>query len=280
MHNPTMQAMGLDWNYLAFEVHPDNLKEVLLGAMRMGFVGMNLTVPHKLLAFDMMDELDPSAKRWGAVNTVRFEGESADGEWKPLWQLESHGCSRTRMHGFNTDADAVVRAIREDLTLDLKGRSVILLGAGGAGRVAALKLADEKVANLFLVNRTVEKCEEIKKFIDQNYKGIHTSVGYPKSNQRIDLIINATSLGLKESDPLPFDASQVDFGQIENAYDMIYQPPETPFLKTAKEQGCQIANGLGMLLYQGVTALEIWSQQKAPVGVMKDALHQHVYPSS
>lgn len=277
MHNPAMEDMGLDWNYLAFEVPPNQLKEVLNGAKHMGFVGMNLTVPHKLLALDMMDHLDASAKRWGAVNTVRFEGKSSGGNWVPVWQLNSNEFSETRMIGYNTDANAVIRAIKEDLSIELNGKSVILLGAGGAGRVAALKLADEKVADLYLVNRTVEKCHELKEFIDHNYQGIHTNVGYPGKNSNIDLIINATSLGLKPNDSLPFDQTAIDFSKIRYAFDMIYQQPETPFLKLAKEHGCQIANGLGMLLYQGVAALEIWSQQKVPVDVMKKALHQHVY---
>lgn len=279
MHNPTMKAMGLDWNYLAFEVHPDHLREVLVGAGRMGFVGMNLTVPHKLLAYEMVDHLDASAERWGAVNTIRFEGRTESEDWEPIWKLESTRVTETRMSGYNTDADAVVRAISEELSMDLAGKSVVLLGAGGAGKVAALKLADEKVGNLFLVNRTESKCHEIKEVIDRELESTATHIGYPDSGQPVDLVINATSLGLKNDDPLPFDPEKLDLRKARHAYDMIYQPATTRFLGLASEAGCHVANGLGMLLYQGVKALEIWSEADVPVDVMKSALHQHIYQS-
>ncbi len=282
MHNPAMAAMGLDWNYLAFDVHPDDLRAVLAGALSMGFIGLNLTVPHKLLAHGLVDHLDRSARQWGAVNTIRFEGMDSAGNWKPVWQFDGTGeaPSARRMHGFNTDADAVVRAIREELDLDLEGRSVLLLGAGGAGRVAALRLAAEKVARLYLVNRTLSKCESLRSEIAGLFPGVEVHVGYPEKSTRLDLIVNATSLGLREGDPLPFDASQYDPGNAANAYDMIYQPVRTPFLRIASDAGCRTANGLGMLLYQGVAALEIWSGMQVPDDIMRRALEDHIYRAS
>jgi shikimate dehydrogenase len=116
MHNAGFAALGLDWRYVASEVAPERLAEAIAGARTLGYCGVNLTVPHKLLALPMMDALDESAKAWGAVNTVVFEAEDAEGVWTPVGQLrEVHGPVRTR--GFNTDADAVIRGIREDLAI-------------------------------------------------------------------------------------------------------------------------------------------------------------------
>jgi shikimate 5-dehydrogenase len=112
----------------------------------MNFVGLNLTVPHKLLAVNMVDLLDESAKAWGAVNTIRFEGQDERGTWRPLREF-AEAPRETRAHGFNTDADAITRALREDLGLVLSGAKILLLGAGGAGRTAALKLASEGVSS-------------------------------------------------------------------------------------------------------------------------------------
>jgi len=188
MQNAGIAALGLNWRYVAFDVPPDHLREVLAGAKRMGFVGVNLTVPHKLLALEMVDILDDSAKIWGAVNTVRFETDAT---------------GKVLARGFNTDADAVVRSLQEDLGAKLCGARVLLLGAGGAGRTAALKLAKEGVGELFLVNRTRSKAEQIATEIRAQFSAVTVSVDYPKGE--VDLVLNATSLGLKPEDGLPFD---------------------------------------------------------------------------
>jgi shikimate dehydrogenase len=260
MQNAGIAALGLNWRYLAFEVHPDELRAAIEGAKRMGFVGLNLTVPHKLLALKMVDELDASAKIWGAVNTIRFE-------------VDASGAVLTR--GFNTDADAIIRSLREDLGVELRGARLLLLGAGGAGRTAALKLATEGVGELHLVNRTESKAATVAEEIRQRNPDIKVSVGYPKSE--VDLVLNATSLGLKSEGGLPFDEKLFALKQATAAYDMIYRPAETPFLQAARTAGCRTANGLGMLLYQGAKALEIWSGQMAPVAVMRAALEENVY---
>jgi len=267
--------MGLNWRYLAFDVHPDNLRDAIAGAKAMRFIGLNLTVPHKLLALDLVDALDESAKTWGAVNTIRFESRSANGEWKPLREFTGDLPAEVRSHGFNTDADAIIRSLREDLHFEPRGAKVLLLGAGGAGRTAALKLAEESVAELFLVNRTESKAGELAAEMGRRYPGVKTSVGYPRA--AVDLALNATSLGLKPGDASPMEEGRLAFNRVRAAYDMIYRPAETEFLRRARAAGCRATNGLGMLLYQGVKALEIWSGIKPPVDVMKRALEQNVY---
>lgn len=260
MQNAGIAALGLNWRYLAFDVHPDELRAAIAGAKQMGFVGLNLTVPHKLLAVDLVDALDDSAKIWGAVNTIRFEADAA---------------GKVVARGFNTDADAIARSLQEDLGLELRGARVLLLGAGGAGRTAALKLATEGVNELFLVNRTRAKAEQVAAEIEKQFPGVLVLTDYPKT--KVDLVLNATSLGLKAEDGLPFDDKVFSLKQAAAAYDMIYRPAETPFLKAAKVAGCRTANGLGMLLYQGAKALEIWSGKSAPIGVMCAALEANVY---
>jgi len=273
MHNPAMAALGLNWRYLAFELHPDNLRSAIAGAKAMKFIGLNLTVPHKLLALEMMDALDESARTWGAVNTIRFEAKATDGQWQPL-HMFSEPPNDIRAHGFNTDADAITRALREDLKFEPRGKSVLLLGAGGAGRVAALKLAQEGVGELHLVNRTTSKAEQLA----AELKGVRGHVGYPKNE--VDLVLNATSLGLRSTDALPFDPKAFSLSRATAAYDMIYRPAETPFLRAAAEAGCRTANGLGMLLYQGAKALELWTGKIAPISIMREALMKNVYGSS
>jgi len=194
------------------------------------------------------------------VNTIRFEPDRE---------------GMIRAHGFNTDAEAITRSLHEDLGVELRGAKVLLLGAGGAGRVAALKLAADGVGELHLVNRTEAKAAAVADEIRARHPGVDVSVGYPRAE--VDLILNATSLGLKAEDALPFAAEKFALRQARAVYDMVYRPAETALLKAAKAAGCRTANGLGMLLYQGAKALEIWSGQLAPVAIMRQALTQNVY---
>lgn len=274
MQNAGIAELGLNWRYLACELPPEELRAALEGAKAMRFIGVNLTVPHKLLAMDLMDQLDESARMWGAVNTVRFEGQDGQGTWQGLGSL-TETPNQIRMHGFNTDADAITRSLKEDLGISVRGGQVLLLGAGGAGRTAALKLASEKVDALFLVNRTQSKAEALADEIRQRFPETKVSAAYP--GRSIDLLLNATSMGLKDSDPLPLDESKFALKRAGAVYDMIYRPAETRLLKAARRDGIPAANGLGMLLYQGASALEIWSGQPAPIPAMRQALEKNIY---
>jgi shikimate dehydrogenase len=275
MHNAAFAALGLNWRYLAFEVHPDNLRAAIAGAKAMQFSGLNLTVPHKVLAMEIVDELDESARTWGAVNTVRFEARDAGSQWRPLHRFSESVSGEVRSQGFNTDADGIARSLREDLALDLAGAKVLLLGTGGAGQVAALRLAVEKVSKVFLVDYVKAKAEAVAEEIRKRHPRVKAALGFPKGP--VDLLLNATPLGLKENDPLPLDEKQFPLRQARAVYDMVYRPAETRLLKAAKAAGCKTANGLGMLLHQGAKAFEIWTGQPAPLNVMRHALEQNVY---
>ncbi len=275
MQNAGLAALGLNWRYLAFDVEPASLQEAIRGAAAMRFVGLNLTVPHKLLALDIVDVLDASAREWGAVNTIQFEGRAGTGDWQPVAQLDPGIITEVRSRGFNTDADAILRSIREDLKMEVKFLSVLQLGAGGAGRTAALRLAAEGVRELHLVNRTADKAEVLVNEIRARFPGVKAQAGYPAGE--VDLVLNATSLGLKPDDALPLDESRFPLKRARAVYDMVYRPAETRLLAHARASGCQTANGIGMLLYQGAKALEIWTGHPAPVGEMREALLENVY---
>jgi shikimate dehydrogenase len=255
MHNAAFAALGLNWCYIACEVDPQHLQAAITGAKFMGFAGLNLTVPHKLLAVDMVDVLDASAKKWGAVNTVHF--------------------TEGRAVGYNTDADAVTTSLREDMRMKIRGAKVLLLGAGGAGRTAALKLAAERVAELYLVNRTQSKAVVVANEIKMHFPAVKVSTAYPKG--KVDLLLNATSLGLKPGDPSPLNEKKFKFKQTPAVYDMVYRPAETPLLHAARMAGCKTVNGLNMLLQQGAKAFEIWTGRAAPLQVMRRALEDSVY---
>lgn len=274
MQNAAIAALQLDWRYLAAEVHPDHLRAAINGAKAMGFIGLNLTVPHKMLALEMVDAVEEKAKLLGAVNTIVFETRGADGQWTPLGRLPAEQTSEIRSHGHNTDADSLIRALKEEFQWpDLRGATVLLLGAGGAARSAALRLAEEGIGSLSIINRTVEKATRLMAEVTTQFPSV-TPGFMPDS---ADLIINATSLGLKPDDPLPISLNGLKSSRPKRAYDMIYRPAETPFLRAAKSLGCQTANGLGMLLYQGAAALELWSGRPAPIETMRAALQKNIY---
>ena len=225
---------------------------------------------------DLADVLDESARVWGAVNTIRFWGGGMRaGEWRPLHEFGDSVPREARSQGFNTDADAITRWLGVDVGLEWAGAKILLLGGGGAGRVAALKLAAEGAAELFLVNRTKDKAGAIAAEIAGCFPRVKVVVGYPKA--RMDLVLNATSLGLNATDGSPLNQGDFSLTQTGAVYDMIYRPAETDFLRLAKAAGCRTANGLGMLLYQGARALELWSGRAAPVAVMREALMKNIY---
>ncbi len=274
MQNAGITALQLNWRYLAFDVHPNNLRAAIEGARLMGFIGLNLTVPHKLLAVEMADVIDGQAKSWGAVNTIVFETRNESGKWVPVGSVEQIG--EVRSHGFNTDADAIVQSLKEEFSLQtLRGATVLLLGAGGAARTAALRLAREGLGTLFLVNRTMARAAELAEAIRRDCPDVAVAAGYP--DHPVDLLLNATSLGLKTGDPAPVELVWLRKHPPRFVYDMIYRPAETALLREAKSAGCRTANGMGMLLHQGARSLELWTRRPAPLSEMRRALEKNVY---
>ena len=259
MHNAAFGAFEMNWAYLAFRVDPQNLRSALRGANDMGVVGINLTIPHKIMALDCIDEVDAEARKLGAVNTVSME--------------------KGKLHGFNTDGYGFLKAIKEDFNLSIRGKQVLVLGAGGAGRGIAVKCALDGAARVIVANRTTARIEPIA----QEIRGTKTEFlalklaaeDIRKVIHEVDLVVNATSVGLQEGDSLGLGADL--FSPRLHVYDTIYRPAETELLRVAESAGAKVANGLSMLLHQGAKAFEIWTKRKAPLAVMRRALRAAVY---
>lgn len=265
MHNPALRAAGVDAEYVRIHLTAEELPEGLRRMQAAGFAGTNVTIPHKGEVFAAVQDMTEVARRIGAVNTVVFE----DGE----------------MIGHNTDAPGLKRAIREEFSMDLTDLRIMILGAGGgAGKAAAVQCAMDHCDRLVLVNRTVAKAETLKEelrelFIDPDrLEGpANRLVALPweeKALERelgqIDLIINATSVGMKRTDSCVVPQRLIEPHHL--VYDMIYAPPRTRLINDAEAAGAKAANGLSMLLWQGVLAYEFWFNEEAPVAAMRAGL--------
>ena len=246
MHNAAFAALKMNWAYVALQVEPQNLRQALLGIRDMNFRGVNLTVPHKLLAIDIVDEVDAAARKLGAVNTVVVEAG--------------------KLRGFNTDGYGFSKAIKEEFDMTLKGKRILILGAGGAGRAIAAQCSLEGAAKVIIANRTPGRLPDT---IQLDATNVGRVIG------ETDLIVNATSVGLKEGDSLGLPSSL--FTPKHAVYDTIYRPAETELMRLAIDAGAKVSNGLGMLLHQGAKSFEIWTKRKAPLTVMRRALRSSVY---
>lgn len=259
MHNAALVHMAgcdprfSDWRYHRFDVPPDDLPGALERLHAAGFHGLNLTVPHKVLAFERVVRCDPAARPIGAVNTLR---RTPDG-----WA------------GFNTDGYGLATAARESLGLELGGQPVILLGAGGAGRGAAVECLQRGCAALWIGNRSRERLDDLLLRL-RPLAGAIPLHGFDPAAPPADLpaaalLINATSVGLRVNEPPPLDLAAVPAPA--GVYDMIYNPFQTALLRAAHARGLPAANGLSMLVHQGVRSLEIWSETSVPVEIMRSA---------
>eukprot|EP00112_Aurelia_sp_Birch-Aquarium-sp1_P004064 Seg14601.3 transcript_id=Seg14601.3/GoldUCD/mRNA.D3Y31 product="Shikimate dehydrogenase" protein_id=Seg14601.3/GoldUCD/D3Y31 len=223
----------------------------------LGFIGCNVTVPHKLEAMELCDHLTDEAKALGATNTIHFTDKGTIGH--------------------NTDGEGLSRAILADFGKPLSDLRILLLGAGGgAGRAIATQCARENCPALYLSNRTVDKLDPIIAQIEplsnspQFHKLSNSSTDLLDAATEVDLILNSTSLGLKTDDPLPIPAEALTAAHL--VYDAIYNPAETSLLAHAKANGASTSNGLSMLLHQGALAFEMWFNQAPDLALMRNAL--------
>jgi shikimate dehydrogenase len=261
MHNAALQALGMDAIYLAFDVHPDRLLDVLPAMREMGFRGVNLTVPLKEVAFRGFANLDASARLLGAVNTVQF---LPDG-----------------MQGHNTDGKGFLRAIAEGFEASPAGKTVFVLGCGGAGRAVAITAAREGAAGLLLADIDAARTQRLAAEIAALAPGVKVvdagaePAAWSREARRSELVIQASPVGMKPDDPCPLPPASFRAGQL--AFDLVYNLPETGFMRTAAAAGARAVNGLGMLLHQGAEALTIWTGHPAPIAVMRAALEKALY---
>ena len=250
MQNVAFKHLNLDFVYIPFHVKPESVGEAIKGMRALAMVGLNVTVPHKIEVMKYLDEVSPDAKAIGAVNTIFFKDNKCIGD--------------------NTDGRGFIRALIEDEGIIIAGKSVVILGAGGSARAIGHSLIKDGVGRLIFCNRTVSKAESIA----GSFQSMGISVagmGIIDSRDEIaqaDMIINTTSIGMKQGDPLLINPEWIRKRQI--VYDIIYSPPETLLLQAAKARGARVMNGLGMLIHQGALAFEIWTGCPAPVEVMRN----------
>lgn len=255
IHNMLAEKMKLNTVYVPFHVKNGNLKEAISGASALGILGTNVTVPYKVDVMPYIDELQERAKIIDAVNTIKF--------------------INGRRYGYNTDADGLLTSCKR-AGISLMNKTICILGAGGAARSVAVMCAEEKAKKIIIVNRTVEKAQELKLAI-LNYFNIEIQVlGYDaiKSQSEVDVCFQTTSIGMyPNSDVTPIDDENF-FKGLRWAVDIIYNPSETKFLSLAKASGVSILNGLGMLYFQAVKAYEIWNDIEIPDAILEECLNQ------
>ena len=263
--NAALRAADIDAQYVAIHVSPDQLPTALRALPEQGFLGTNVTVPHKTAARSLMDELDPSVTLAGGVNTVVVQDDGT-------------------LHGFSTDGPGFARAIREQFSVDLRDLRILILGAGGgAGRAIAAQCALAHCERLVLVNRTEQKAHELAAELAPHFRSdrlegpverleaiAHDADALARHLDYTDLIVNATTLGMKRSDPSLLPASLLTPNLM--VYDTVYATGQTRLVEDAVSAGARAANGLSMLLHQGALSFEIWFNRDAPLDTMRKIL--------
>jgi shikimate dehydrogenase len=245
MHNAAFETLGLDYCYVPFSVHPDQLEDAVKAIRALNMRGVNITVPHKEKVMPFLDEVNDEASLIGAVNTlVNREGN---------------------LIGYNTDGMGFMESLAE-VGISPEGKDAVIIGAGGAARAVSFSLAAQ-ARTISIYGRTKEKVERLISDFWNIRKNILLLEDISDIG-RFQMIVNATPLGLKEDDPLPFDASLLSPAQI--VCDLIYK--KTALLEEAERKGCITLDGSGMLLWQGAAAFELWTGKKLDIEIMRNAL--------
>lgn len=245
MHNAAFEHLNIPYCYVAFPVRNELLSDAVRAIKAFNLAGVNVTVPHKENVIPLLDEVDKEASLIGAVNTI----VNKDG----------------RLTGYNTDGMGFMQSLLEE-GIQVEGKDILIVGAGGASKAISYYLS-EKASKLFLFDVDKGKEQALINYLVSLGRTVYSpdSLGMASA---MDIIINATPLGLKDKDLPPLDLNLIHSRQV--VADLIYK--ETPLLKAASQKGCYTFNGMGMLLWQGVFAFELWTGIKPPVHVMKKAL--------
>jgi shikimate dehydrogenase len=261
--NPTQYLMeraflhhGLDWRYLTLEIAPDSLGDAVRGMRAMGFRGGNVTLPHKTNVVPLLDRVSEAAGLMGAVNCIVRDGDALVGE--------------------NSDGKGFLQSLAG--VIEPAGARVVILGAGGAARAIAVELALAGASELLIVNRTPERGQELADLISSKTNQPAKFVAWEGVFQvpaETQLVVNATSVGLNDEEaelPVAFDL----VASPTVAADVIFNPPETWFLRQAKERGLTTVDGLGMLVNQAIICFRLWTGIEPEARVMRDALEEYL----
>jgi len=242
IHNSAFEALGMNNVYVAFPAK--NAGKALEGCKVLGVHGLSVTIPHKETVLDHIDSIDPVAEKIGAVNTLVFDDEK-------------------KIHGSNTDWIGANRALSDKI--ELKGSKVLVLGAGGSAKAIGYGLL-EAGAEVMFASRTESRVEKLATALGCEW--IHLA---DIETVQADALVNATPVGMnfiENATLVPVES----LGRFPVVMDIVYSPLETRLLREAESVGCEVINGLAMLLYQGVAQFEVWTGIDAPVEVMRAAL--------
>jgi len=256
MHNAAFKKLGLDFEYVPFEVEAEDLPEALTGFRALHVAGFNVTIPHKETIVPLLDDVTKLARIIGAVNTV----------------VNQEGT----LIGYNTDGAGFIDSLKEDARIDPKGKSVVVLGAGGASRALAVMLAESNAKSLAITDIQGKKSKDLAEYIG-SYFEIHCSFVAPDSPELqaaindAEILVNSTPIGMHpqvDQNPL---SEKIKLHPKLLVYDLVYNPSETNLIKTAKAAGARTCSGLGMLVRQGALAFTLWTGHEAPIDVMYKA---------
>ncbi|MEA3305796.1 MAG: shikimate dehydrogenase [Candidatus Omnitrophota bacterium] len=255
MHNAAFRSLGMNAVYLPLEVKPGDLKSVISCVKSLGVSGLNVTVPHKEKIVRYLDDVDKEASLIKAVNTIVNEG--------------------AKLKGFNTDGRGFVKSLKEEFGILPRGKRFFIMGAGGAARAISFSIALEGAGRIILVDAVKSKAVKLANALTRNTSCEAIALKNEKRAMKelilgSDVLINATPCGMKASDRRLLDPNLLHRRLC--VYDIIYNPRATMLLRDARNKGARVANGMGMLLNQGVISFNLWTGRRAPVRVMKKAL--------
>lgn len=262
MHNGAFHYLGLNYAYLPFSVAPENLKEAVAGVKALGLLGVNVTIPHKERVMKHLDQISPAAKLIGAVNTIV--------------------CQNGELIGHNTDGPGFIKSLEVEAKTKVTGKSMVIIGAGGAARAVAVQSALEGAKKIILVNRDPAKAQGIEASLKESGKNCILEVyalddlTWKKGLEQNDILVDTSPVGMyPHIDVAPVVEQQFLTPNLL-VCDLVYNPMETVLLKAAKERGAKTWGGLGMLIYQGALAFELWTGEKAPVEIMEKAVMEYL----
>lgn len=252
MHDAAITALGLSGAYVPLHIRPEGLRDAIQAVKALGFRGVNVTIPHKVEVMEYLDVVDEGARRIGAVNTI----------------VNDNG----KLTGYNTDGIGYVRSLKDEACPKLKGKRIVVYGAGGAARGIIYALTGEEPEKISIVNRTSDKALALA----EEWSSLADLRGYGEDHARealsdADVLINTTSVGMfPRVSELPVPAEYIPEGIVVS--DLIYNPLKTELLRQSELRQCTVHGGLGMFINQGAYAFEYWTGLRAPVQAMKEAV--------
>lgn len=262
MHNVAYQKLGIDYEYVPFEVSPPDLKDALQGFRALHIAGFNVTIPHKETVVPLLDDVTKLARLIGAVNTV----QNQDG----------------KLVGYNTDGPGFIDSLKEDADFEPKGKKVVVLGAGGASRAVCAMLAEVNARSITISDLIEEKAKNLSDSLGSSMSVPCScvkmnSAELQESIDQADLLVNTTPVGMHpkiNASPLSED---LRLNKNLMVYDLVYNPADTQLLKTAKAAGCKVCSGLGMLVRQGAIAFTIFTGEEPPIETMWQAAQKALH---